>query len=163
MADQPSTTAAAVQKRPLLYVYTLDVDPTLYSFSPFAVKLRLRLRHGGVPYEDRMGGLSGMPKGKIPYVQFLPQTDGDGKGEFMGDSGLVTDRLVKEGKLPDCNGELSAVDRVRDLCLRKLLEDNLYWLVVSFSPLFLVKPSLQVESHMAEDTQCLGGKATKKS
>jgi hypothetical protein len=121
----------SADQRPLLYLYTLDLNPASYSFSPFAIKLRLRLRHGGVRYEDRTGSFPRAPKGKIPYVEFLPHHE-DGGGELMGDSGLVTERLVREGRLQDWNGKVGPEERVRDLCLRSLLEDRMYFLMVSF-------------------------------
>jgi hypothetical protein len=111
--------------QPELTVYTFDMVPGKYSLSQFGTKLRLRLRHAGIAYTDAMGSRSQSPKGKIPYVRF------HGSGEFMGDSALIAQRLVAEGKMIDLNVRLSAEDRARDLCIRTLCEDRVYFLMVS--------------------------------
>jgi len=130
--------------KPELIIYTLDRDHKTYSMSLFATKLHLRLRHGGIRYENAMGNRGDAPKKKFPYVRFVGDGDGDGVGDggFMGDSALIVERLVKRGRLEDLmmgsssGSGVSEEIRAMDLCLRVLVEDRLYYLIVSFSSFF---------------------------
>ena len=129
--------------KPELIIYTLDRDHKTYSMSLFATKLHLRLRHGGIRYENAMGNRGDAPKEKFPYVRFVGggdhdddggDGDDDGDGRFMGDSALIVERLVKRGKLEDLmmGSGVSEEIRAMDLCLRVLVEDRLYYLIVSY-------------------------------
>lgn len=114
------------EAKPHLILYSLDRGHTTYSMSIFVTKLHLRLRHGGITYENALGSRDEAPKKKIPYVRFV-ETD-----EVMGDSALIVERLVTEGKLEDLDKELSPQQRAIDYCLRVMIEDRLYYLVVSY-------------------------------
>ena len=128
MADDAEPEAATVAKpaeiKPHLILYSLDREHTTYSMSAFVTKLHLRLRHGGVAYENAVGSRDAAPKKKIPYVKFVET------GELMGDSALIVERLIKEGKLEDLDSELSPEQRAIDYCLRVMVEDRVYYLVV---------------------------------
>jgi Glutathione S-transferase N-terminal domain len=116
------------ETQPPILLYTMDHDFKQYGFSPFATKLRFRLRHAGVHYKDQDGDWLQAPKKKIPYVKFTESK------EMMGDSALIIERMAEKGTVPDLNRELSPVDAATDLCLRSLIEDRLYFLVVGFAP-----------------------------
>lgn len=146
-------TAAALGLAPYLTVYTFDSDARQHAFSPFATKLFFRLRHGGVPYETALGTRQEAPKGKIPYVRFHRQPDwqerqreGGSKSATMaavkedvvGDSAIITSRLMKEGMLQDLNAELTHTGLAWDLSLRTLVEDRLYYLLVRFEAPYLL-------------------------
>jgi hypothetical protein len=128
MAGQTSSvTEASKAPKPFLTVYSLDRDHSQHSLSIYVTKLQLRLRYGGVRYENGLGTRGDAPKKKFPYVRF------EESGELMGDSALITERLVREGKLEDLNARLTAEERARDYCLRVMIEDRLYYLVVRSS------------------------------
>jgi len=127
MAGDPepeATMGKPTENKPHLIVYSLDREHTTYSMSVFVTKLHLRLRHGGVRYENALGSREQAPKKKLPYVKFVET------GELMGDSALIVERLVKEGKLPDLDKGLSPEQRATDYCLRVMIEDRVYYLVV---------------------------------
>lgn len=122
-----------------------NLDITLYrgfpakkAFSPsaFVSKLETRLRLGGVPFHvDAAGGtpMNG-PRGKIPYVAVAErnaETNDVAPPTLLGDSGLIARELIDMGVLEDLNASLSAEQKARDLALRGLLEDRLYWFEVS--------------------------------
>jgi hypothetical protein len=136
----PKKTSGEEEEKPELIIYTLDRDHKTYSMSLFATKLHLRLRHGGICYENALGNRGDAPKKKFPYVRFVGGGDddgddgGDGDGRFMGDSALIVERLVKRGRLEDLM--MGSEIRAMDLCLRVLIEDRLYYLIVSFFILF---------------------------
>lgn len=108
-----------------LTVYTFDRDKTKYSFSPFTIKLLLRLRHGGLSYEHLEGTRSQAPKSKVPYVRLKDS------GELMGDSGLITSTLVEKGWLKGFNDGIGPELKAQDHCLRAFVEETLYYLLVS--------------------------------
>jgi hypothetical protein len=120
-----ATPKVATTTPPYLTVYTLDRTHSEYSFSPFATKLRFRLRHAGIPYVDAMGKMHQSLKTKIPYVKF------EGSSEFMGDSALIIERLCKEGRMERVNEGLAPQAKAMDLCLRSMLEDRMYFFLVS--------------------------------
>jgi len=124
--------------KPSLTVYTFDSNHKEYSYSSFCTKLHFRLRYAGIAYADGEGTRNQAPKSKIPYVRF------EETGEFMGDSGLVTQKLIDDGKLEDLNSGLLPEERAKDFCLRATIEDRMYYYTVrSFSPSF---PSFSVSA-----------------
>lgn len=102
-------------------------------WSPFVNKLEARLRFDGVPYTVDTGLPYTGPRGKVPYVKLHGHID----DEFIGDSTLITHRLIADGYLVNWNAQLTAEDRAIDLAVRALLEDKFYFFMVgSFPPLF---------------------------
>lgn len=96
-------------------------------WSPFVIKLEARLRFAGVSYNTAAGSPKAAPKGKIPYVE-LPLSDNPADGTTkIGDSTLIIQHLVEMDAIPDLNLQLSPEDKVRDLAMRALLEDKLYF------------------------------------
>jgi hypothetical protein len=117
-------TEPGLETKPYLTVYTIDHDHKAYSFTPFVTKLHFRLRYGRLPYDDGKFSRAESPKGKIPYVKF------NETGELMGDSALITRKLIEMGKLGDLNAKLSREDKAKDYCLRSTIEEKLYYFVV---------------------------------
>ena len=109
-----------------------------YVWSPFVNKLEARLRFDGLPYKAEAGAIPSAPRGKIPYMTISKtKIEEDGQhqheAETIGDSGLIISKLMEDGLLSDLNGSLSVEDRVKDMALRALLEDKLYFFSVRFS------------------------------
>jgi glutathione S-transferase len=103
----------------------------LYQFAPafglpnassFCLKLETYLRMVEIPFESVYGIEMGKaPKGKMPYI-----VDGDKK---IGDSNFIIDYLNQTyGDRLDAH--LSAADRAISLAMRRLIEENLYWVMV---------------------------------
>ena len=105
-----------------LVVHHLPGAWGLPSVSPFCLKLDAYLRMTGIPHRDVVDGTPfGAPKGKLPYIEH--------DGRKIGDSGFVIEYLEKTfGRDP--NAKLSAADRGVALALRRLIEENLYWVMV---------------------------------
>ncbi|KAL2168872.1 hypothetical protein VTG60DRAFT_6774 [Thermothelomyces hinnuleus] len=123
---------------PSLTLYRGFPSRGCYTPSPFVNKLEARLRIGGLPYRVETGSIFKAPRGKLPYLD-LDGAGGAGGGsdndnnttgsgpEQLADSTLIARRLIEEGYLPDLNGALTPAERARDLALRALLEDKLYF------------------------------------
>ena len=118
----PASTAPASAR--LLTLYSTDRDPSTYSFSPFATKLRFRLRHAGIPYDNALANPRDPPKKKIPYIRFA------GERAFLGDTAIIISKLIEMGHMRDVNAGLSPEPAARDLCVRSLIEDRLYFQIV---------------------------------
>ncbi|KAL2162930.1 hypothetical protein VTH06DRAFT_6766 [Thermothelomyces fergusii] len=118
---------------PSLTLYRGFPSRGCYTPSPFVNKLEARLRIGGLSYRVETGSIFKAPRGKLPYLDFEKVGGGDdanptGPGpEQLADSTLIARRLVEEGYLPDLNGALTPAERARDLALRALLEDKLFF------------------------------------
>lgn len=107
---------------------------TLYKFgpqwgigdpSPFCLKLESYLKIAGVEHHAPpfdMSMLKKAPKGKFPFVQFED-------GEIMGDSNLIIDHLIAKGA-PDLDKVLSVEQKAVSCAFRRLLDENLYWVLV---------------------------------
>ena len=52
----------------------------------------------------------------------------------MGDSALIIDRLVEQGRMARLDEGLSPHEAATDLRIRSMLEDRIYFLVVSYRP-----------------------------
>jgi len=124
------------KSQPAITLYRGFPKTAKFTSSPFVTKLEVRLRLGQVPHTVDVGTPLKAPRGKIPYVAIAS----DGADEkaaqptMLGDSALIADRLVRDGVLEDLNAGLSPVEKARDLALRGLLEDKLYWYFVSVFP-----------------------------
>lgn len=115
-------------KAPLgLIVYRNSLKSGIYNSSPFVNKLEARLRLAGVPYRTVFGTRKQAPRGKVPYVGF------DDKDELIADTTFIFRRLVNAGVLPDLNAGLTPAQKAQDLAIRALLEDKLYFFLVSLS------------------------------
>lgn len=109
-----------------------------YASSPFVTKVEFRLRLEGIKYAIGCGAPWLGPKGKIPYIQLSstslpgPQVDETGKVDMLGDSALIIKYLVDQEGLQDLNEWMGPQYKARDLALRALLEDKLYFYHVRY-------------------------------
>ncbi|KAK1455023.1 hypothetical protein CMEL01_03783 [Colletotrichum melonis] len=107
-----------------LIIYSFDRPTGQYGYTPFSIQLRLRLRHAGIQHVDRAANIFQAPKYRVPYVKLA---DSD---ELVGESQFIIKRLVQTGKLQDLNKELSPSDQAKDACIRAMLEDRAYFLIL---------------------------------
>ena len=90
--------------------------------SPFCMKVETYLRMVGLPYETINGALPfKAPKRKLPYIE-------DGT-QLIADSGFILEYLKKTYGDP-LDTALSDADRVIAHALRRLFEENLYWVAL---------------------------------
>jgi glutathione S-transferase len=94
----------------------------LPTVGPFSLKLEAWLRIVELPYEVVIEPTPFKgPKGKLPWIEH--------EGRKIGDSGFIIEYLGQRFGC-DPNAGLSAAERASALCLRRLLEENLYWTLV---------------------------------
>jgi hypothetical protein len=117
---------AAPKETPSLTVYRGFPARDCYTPSPFVNKLETRLRMGGLSYRVEMGSVPKAPRGKIPYVDVEPSDPSQPK-EQLSDSTFIARRFVQDGHMADLNATLTPAERARDLSVRALLEDRLYF------------------------------------
>jgi len=86
--------------------------------SPFVTKAEMLLKIAGLPYRTDTGGLSGAPKGKLPYI--------DDDGERIADSTFIRWHIEKKYGF-DFDRGLSREQRAVAWAFEKMAEDNLYW------------------------------------
>jgi len=90
--------------------------------SPFVTKAEILLKMAGLEYEVDLNGLSKAPKGKLPYIK--------DDTHIIADSTFI--RLHIEDKYGyDFDAGLDARQRGLAWAIEKMLEDSLYWAVVS--------------------------------
>jgi glutathione S-transferase len=103
---------------------------TLYTFgsywglpdpSPFVMKADLLLKLSRLPYQTDTRGFGKAPKGKLPYIR-----DGE---TVVGDSTLIRLYLEKQYSV-DFDRGLSVRERGVAWAAEKMLEEQLYWVVV---------------------------------
>jgi len=103
---------------------------TLYTFgpmfglpdpSPFVTKAEVLLKMGKLDYRTDTGGFSKAPKGKLPYI--------DDGGTIVADSTFIRWHLEKKYRI-DFDHGLDPVQRAAAWAFEKMIEDNLYWVVV---------------------------------
>ena len=121
---------AAVESQPALTLFRGFTPTPNYIWSPFVTKLEARLRFAGLAYKKDIGSPFTGPRGKLPYV-IITNPNSSGPPTTMGDSTLITRKLVEDGVTEDLNAKLSPVEKAHDVALRGLLEDRLYWFQVS--------------------------------
>ncbi|UNI17755.1 hypothetical protein JDV02_004075 [Purpureocillium takamizusanense] len=108
----------------IITVFRGSPPTNAYVWSPFVTKLEARLRFDGVPYKLGGGSPPSAPKGKIPYIEVH---HGDAAKDSLGDSGLIIRALVDNGVLRDVNEALTPVQKTRDLAMRSMMEDRVYF------------------------------------
>lgn len=105
-----------------LIVHQIPSGWGLPSIGPFSLKLETYLRIAGIAYEVVFDSTPFKgPKGKLPWIEH--------EGKKIGDSGFIIQYLEKRFG-GDPNSGLSAADRAIALSLRRLIEENLYWVMV---------------------------------
>jgi glutathione S-transferase len=105
-----------------LVVHQLPGTWGLPSISPFCLKLEVWLRLTGIPFRSVVDATPfGGPKRKLPYIEH--------EGRKIGDSGFILEYLEgRFGVAPDAR--LSASERAIAHALRRLVEENLYWVLI---------------------------------
>jgi len=105
-----------------LVVHQLPGAWGLSSISPFCLKLEVYLRLVGLPFRAVVDATPfGGPKRKLPWIEH--------DGKKIGDSGFIIEYLERRfGVDPDAR--LSAAERAAAHALRRLVEENLYWVLV---------------------------------
>lgn len=91
--------------------------------SPFCMKLEAWLRLAKIPHQ--LKSLTGPPRsisGKIPYIE---RAD----GSLLADSNVITETLGREWSVK-LDAALSAEQQACGLMLRRLFEEDLYWVMV---------------------------------
>ena len=94
----------------------------LPSGSPFCLKLDAFLRMTGIPHKAVVAPTPfGGPKGKAPWIEH--------DGKKIGDSGFIIDYLKTRFQV-DPDKSLTPAQRATAHALRRLIEENLYWVMV---------------------------------
>jgi glutathione S-transferase len=103
---------------------------TLYTFgpafglpdpSPFVMKAEVLLKMAKLAYRTDTGGFSKAPKGKLPYI--------DDDGTIVADSTFIRWHIEKKYRI-DFDRGLDAPQRATAWAFEKMIEDNLYWVIV---------------------------------
>jgi glutathione S-transferase len=105
----------------MITLYTFGPFWGLPDASPFVMKGEMLLKLSGLPYETNRGGFGKAPKGKLPYIR-----DGE---TVVADSTLIRLYLERQYSI-DFDRDLSARERGIAWSAEKMLEDQLYWIVV---------------------------------
>jgi glutathione S-transferase len=90
--------------------------------SPFVMKAETLLKMARLPYKVDTGGFGRAPKGKLPYI--------DEDGAIIADSTLIRCHLEQKHGV-DFDAGLGAAERGTAWAFEKMLEDHVYWGVVS--------------------------------
>jgi glutathione S-transferase len=94
----------------------------LPTVGPFSLKLEAYLRITAIPYHAVIDATPFKgPKRKLPWIEH--------EGRKIGDSGFIIEYLEQRFGC-DPNAGLSAAERAIALSLRRLIEENLYWVLV---------------------------------
>ena len=90
--------------------------------SPFVTKADVLLQMSGVPFEKKNSDLRKAPKGKLPFIE--------DDGKIVADSTFI--RLHLEHKYGiDFDKGLTAAQRGAAWAVEKMLEDQLYWVMIN--------------------------------
>ena len=90
--------------------------------SPFVVKADVLLQMSGLPFEKTRGDLRKAPKGKLPFIE--------DDGKIVPDSTFIRIHLEKKYGI-DFDRGLSTQQRGMAWAVEKMLEDQLYWVVIN--------------------------------
>lgn len=90
--------------------------------SPFCIKVEILLKLSGLPYETRIGDLRRAPKGKLPLIVE--------DGVTICDSSFIRFHLEERHGI-DFDAGLDAERRGALWALEKMLEDQIYWIMVA--------------------------------
>jgi glutathione S-transferase len=89
--------------------------------SPFVMKTDVLLKMSGLPYRVETSGLSGAPKGKLPFIE--------DDGETVADSTFIRWHLESKHGIAFDRG-LSPEHRAIAWAFEKMAEDHLYWTAI---------------------------------
>lgn len=105
----------------MITLYTFGPAYGLPDPSPFVMKAEMLLKLAGVEYRTTPGNMRKAPKGKLPYIE--------DDGVRIADSTFIRWHIEKKYGF-DFDSNLSAHDQGVAWSVEKLLEDNLYWVMV---------------------------------
>lgn len=106
-----------------LFVYPIKKDTRILNYSPFCAKLEAYLKWSKIDFQLKYfkGNPATAPKGKLPYVEI--------EGNYLADSEFIIRYLKGDGHNLD---EWLSPEQSADLwAYKKLIEDNLYWALVT--------------------------------
>jgi glutathione S-transferase len=105
-----------------LVVHVIPPAWGLPSVGPFCLKLEAHLRMIDVPYRSVVDATPFKgPKGKLPWIEH--------EGRTLGDSGFIIDYVNRRFER-DPDAALSPEQRAIAAAFRRLIEENLYWVMV---------------------------------
>ena len=107
-----------------VYVFQVNGNEKLSSFSPPCIKLAHWLRMANVPHTlmDTFPPTPG-PTGKFPYVEL--------NGETIGDSSHIIDRLEAAFR-KDLDAGLSSEEKALALAVQRMIEEHLYFIELHY-------------------------------
>ena len=111
-----------VQRKTMLTLYQFTSAWGLPNTSPFCMKVETYLRMAGIDYQvDTTADVRKAPKGKLPVIK--------DQGKIIPDSNFIIEHLKATYGDP-LDADLSDFDRAIALAMRRLIEENLYWVLV---------------------------------
>jgi glutathione S-transferase len=90
--------------------------------SPFVMKADVLMKMSGLPYETKSSDLRKAPKGKLPYI--------DDDGDIIADSTFIRLHLERKYGI-DFDRALTPAQRGAAWAVEKMLEDQLYWVLIN--------------------------------
>jgi glutathione S-transferase len=90
--------------------------------SPFVTKAEVLMKMSGLPFETKSGDVRKAPKGKLPYI--------DDEGQIVADSTFIRFHLERKYGI-DFDRGLTPAQRGAAWAVEKMLEDQLYWVVIN--------------------------------
>ncbi len=105
----------------MITLYSFGPSHGLPDFSPFVMKAEVLLKMSGLPYRTDTSGFRKAPKGKLPYIE--------DDGALVADSTFIRWHLEQRHGI-DFDRGLSAEQKATAWAFEKMIEDNLYWVVV---------------------------------
>lgn len=105
----------------MITLYTFGPAYGLPDPSPFVMKAEMLLKLAGLDYRTTPGSMNKAPKGKLPYIE--------DDGIVIADSTFIRWHIEQKYGF-DFDKNLSAAEKGIAWAVEKLLEDNLYWVMV---------------------------------
>ena len=90
--------------------------------SPFVMKAEVLMKMSGLPFETKSSDVRKAPKGKLPYI--------DDEGQIVADSTFIRLHLERKYGI-DFDRGLTPAQRGAAWAVEKMLEDQLYWVVIN--------------------------------
>ncbi len=105
----------------MITLYTFGPAYGLPDPSPFVMKTEILLKMAGLGYQKTKGNMRSAPKGKLPYIE--------DDATHIPDSTFIRWHLEQKYQI-DFDRHLSETEKAIAWSVEKMLEDNLYWIVV---------------------------------
>ncbi len=109
----------------MIQLYKFGSVSEVCDYSPFCVKVEAYLRLGRIPYKTKSGilYLFKSPKGKLPYIE--------DHGRIVSDSSFIL-KYLRESYGDIVDGHLTLKDKAIAHAFTKMIDENLYWVLVYF-------------------------------